>query len=128
VIGLSKLIEILSLPWLINEKVSTKRLVMRLIKWLKKPLKHYLNFLNKERRGYSLLYLLLETELSIPRDIKECIINLDKHYIPSRYPDVFDEGAPADYYTENDSKHCIECAKKILDWVKQFVEGSHREV
>jgi len=49
---------------------------------------------------------------------------LDKHYTPSRYPDVFDEGAPMDYYTFKDARSCIGCAEKILEWVERIVGGS----
>lgn len=86
-----------------------------------KAIKALLNYLNKERRGHSLLYLSSELNVSIPDYIRECVIYLDKHYIPSRYPDVYDEGIPADYYTDKDSKQCIECAKKIVDWVKDHI-------
>lgn len=44
---------------------------------------------------------------------------LDKHYIPSRYPNGFDSGAPLDYYTEEEAKQAIEYAQTIL----KFCEG-----
>ena len=33
---------------------------------------------------------------------------LDKHYIPTRYPNGFDSGAPTDYYTEAEARHALE--------------------
>jgi HEPN domain-containing protein len=89
-----------------------------------KALKALLNFLGKERRGHSLLFLARETEIEVPNDIEECILLLDKHYIPSRYPDVYAEGAPADYYTQKDAKECISCAEKVLSWVKSLIRGA----
>lgn len=86
-----------------------------------KAIKALLNYLNKERRGHSLLYLSSELNVHIPDDIRECVIYLDKHYIPSRYPDVYAEGIPADYYTAKDSKQCRECAEKIVNWVKSHI-------
>lgn len=86
-----------------------------------KAIKALLNYLNKERRGHSLLYLSSELSINIPDDVRECIIYLDKHYIPSRYPDVYDEGIPADYYTAKDSRECIKCAEKIVNWVKSYI-------
>jgi len=69
-----------------------------------------------ERRGNSLLKL---SEL-IPsyEEVKECLIFLDKQYISSRYPNSYAEGAPYEYYTRKDGEECINCAKKILNWVK----------
>lgn len=86
-----------------------------------KAIKALLNYYGKERRGHSLVYLLAELGVHIPVEIKECAIYLDKHYIPSRYPDVFAEGTPADYYTLEDSKRCLGCAEKVLNWVKSIV-------
>lgn len=86
-----------------------------------KAIKALLNYLNKERRGHSLLYLSSELGIHVPDDVKECAMYLDRHYIPSRYPDVYDEGIPADYYTAKDSRECIRCAENIVSWVKGHI-------
>jgi Uncharacterized conserved protein related to C-terminal domain of eukaryotic chaperone, SACSIN len=85
-----------------------------------KALKGLLNLLHKERRGHSLAFIASELGIDVPEEIKECALMLDKHYIPTRYPDVFDEGAPMDYYTRGDAEKCISCAEKILEWVEEF--------
>lgn len=41
---------------------------------------------------------------------------LDRHYIPSRYPNGFPEGAPVDFYTQEDAKSAIQRAEAILEW------------
>jgi len=90
-----------------------------------KALKALLNFLGLEKRGHSLLFLAKyaqENGVEIPDDIMNCILELDKHYIPSRYPDVFDEGAPVDYYTIKDAERCLECGKRIVEWISGVVE------
>jgi len=86
-----------------------------------KAIKALLSFFNKERRGHSLLYLSHELGIEASEEVKECVLLLDKHYIPSRYPNAYDEGAPADYYTAKDANECIKCAEKILNWVKSVV-------
>ncbi|QGA53756.1 HEPN domain-containing protein [Sulfolobus sp. E5-1-F] len=86
-----------------------------------KSVKGLLNFLHKEERGHSITLLLRSTYISVPDDIISCAQELDKHYIPSRYPDAYAEGAPADYYNKSDAERCISCAKKILSWVKSIV-------
>lgn len=39
---------------------------------------------------------------------------LDRSYIPTRYPNGFDDGIPADYYTAEDCRIAIGCAEAIL--------------
>lgn len=93
-----------------------------------KALKGLLNYLHKERRGHSLLFLALEAGLEIPEEVRQCLLNLDKYYIPSRYPIVYDEGAPQDYYTKSDAEECISCTRRIIEWVLDHVKQSHREI
>ena len=39
---------------------------------------------------------------------------LDREYIPSRYPDSFPSGIPAEYYSKEDVEKCIRYAESIL--------------
>jgi hypothetical protein len=39
---------------------------------------------------------------------------LDKYYIPARYPNGFDTGAPMEYFTEKEAKEAVEYADKII--------------
>jgi len=90
-----------------------------------KAIKALLNHFGYEKRGHSLLYLvksIVENGVNVPEDIMNCILELDKHYIPSRYPDVFDEGSPMDYYSVNDGERCLNCARKIVEWVNKFIK------
>ncbi len=92
-----------------------------------KAMKGLLNLLNRERRGHSISFLALESGLKVPEEVLKCLKYLDKHYIPTRYPDVYDEGAPCDYYTREDADKCLECAKKVMEWVienAQRIRGS----
>ncbi len=71
--------------------------------------------------GYSLPNLLNRlTELGIGYDasIKEACMRLNKYYIPTRYPDVWSEGAPEDYYTESEAREAIKYAEDIIKWVE----------
>jgi len=86
-----------------------------------KAVKALLNYFHKEVRGHSLVFLIQAIEIKTPDYVLMCMQELDKQYIPSRYPDVYDTGAPADYYNKFDSERCIECARKIIDWVRGLV-------
>jgi HEPN domain-containing protein len=39
---------------------------------------------------------------------------LDRHYIPTRYPNGFESGAPGDFYTESDAQQAIHDAEAVL--------------
>ena len=88
-----------------------------------KAVKALLNVLHMERRGHSLTMMLRDSGVEAPSDVARCAQYLDKQYIPSRYPNAFDEGAPADYYDRGDAERCVECARRVLEWVRGFVEG-----
>ncbi|BBG22855.1 HEPN domain-containing protein [Sulfuracidifex tepidarius] len=82
-----------------------------------KAVKGLLQFHGMERKGNSVLHLIDNP----PDNIRQCASYLDKQYTPSRYPDVYDEGSPFEYYTEKEADECISCAEKILSWVKREI-------
>ena len=89
-----------------------------------KAIKALLDFYHMEARGHSVTLLLKKLNINVPKEVEDCVQELDKHYIPSRYPDVYDEGAPADYYNERDARECLECGRKVLEWVRGIVRGA----
>ena len=68
--------------------------------------------------GHSVTMLL--TNLPEPHqpgeDLVERAKTLDKHYITTRYPNGFDQGAPMDYYTSAEAERSIEDAQAIIDF------------
>ena len=63
----------------------------------------------------------LPTELKPSMDLVEHAKELDKHYIPSRYPNSHPEGAPMDYYTEAEAKRAVAGAGKILEFCRSKI-------
>ncbi|MBN2489180.1 MAG: HEPN domain-containing protein [Methanosarcinaceae archaeon] len=55
------------------------------------------------------------------KDYDHASMNLDKHYIPPRYPDAFPSGSPYEYYTKEDADKCINYAGLILAEVRNFM-------
>jgi HEPN domain-containing protein len=47
--------------------------------------------------------------------------DLDKFYIPTRYPNGFDTGTPADYYSKKDLEQAIKHAKKIIQFCEDKI-------
>ena len=58
-----------------------------------------------------------EAGIEIPQDILYNCIELSKYYISTRYPDVWSEGSPEDYFTEREASEVISKAEEVLKWV-----------
>jgi HEPN domain-containing protein len=71
--------------------------------------------------GHAITRLLQELghKLTIPEDLFEAARRLDKHYIPTRYPNGFDQGAPRDYYTAGEAQQAIADAERIYNFCQQ---------
>jgi len=48
---------------------------------------------------------------------------LDKHYIPTRYPNGFERGAPVDFYTRAEADRAIAHAEAILEFCRRQISG-----
>jgi len=72
--------------------------------------------------GHSITRLLIVARsegIDVPESIIECAKALDKHYIPTRYPNVWPEGAPHEYYTRLDASNAIKCAEESILWIEK---------
>jgi HEPN domain-containing protein len=89
-----------------------------------KAVKAVFLFLHGESWGHSVFALLktLNEKKEVSERLIEAAKSLDKHYIPTRYPNGFDSGMPGDYYTKKDAQEAIENARKIIE----FCEGCVR--
>ncbi|MFQ5601146.1 MAG: HEPN domain-containing protein [Candidatus Krumholzibacteriia bacterium] len=47
---------------------------------------------------------------------------LDKHYIPTRYPNGFEQGAPVDFYTRAEAERAIALAEEILGFCRGQID------
>jgi len=73
--------------------------------------------------GHSITALLklISEKVEIPKEIIESAQLLDSYYIPTRYPNGFVSGKPADYYNEKMAKEAINAAGKILEFCKDYI-------
>ena len=73
--------------------------------------------------GHSVTRMLqdLPADLKPREDIILLAKELDKHYIPSRYPNFHPEGAPMDYYTEPDASRAVEGAGRIIEYCRSKI-------
>jgi HEPN domain-containing protein len=77
--------------------------------------------LGGEGWGHSITRLLkdMSLKLAVSEQLIMAAQRLDKHYIPTRYPNGFDMGAPQDYYTAEEARQAIEDAQRIYDFCEQ---------
>ncbi len=61
-----------------------------------------------------------------PEELVVCAKTLDKHYIPTRYPNGLDAGAPTDFYTSKDSDDAIACAERLIGFARGQAEQRSR--
>ena len=75
--------------------------------------------------GHSVTMLLtnLPETCHPPETLVERAKALDKHYIPTRYPNGFEQGAPMDYYTRAEAERSIEDAQAIFHFCKDILVG-----
>ena len=64
--------------------------------------------------GHSVVSLLQAAVETMPEGIAHCARELDKVYIPTRYPDVYDAGSPHEYFDHRDASAHVECAAAII--------------
>ncbi|MDE0218481.1 MAG: HEPN domain-containing protein [Spirochaetaceae bacterium] len=86
-----------------------------------KALKAALQKLGAEAWGHSIVDLLrtLREQVDVPDELHASAVNLDRYYIPARYPNGWAAGSPADYFTEEDANAAIGHSQAIL----RFCEG-----
>ena len=87
-----------------------------------KAVKALLYYVNEVPWGHSVRVLLDRYFRKIGRDPDEELMRLarelDRHYIPSRYPNAYPAGTPHEAYDAYTSRSAIEAARRIVDFVK----------
>lgn len=81
--------------------------------------------LHGEGWGHSVYALLraLVDKVEVPLNLLESAKVLDKHYIPTRYPNGFERGIPADYYTKKEAQEAIGNAREIIEFCQGVLRG-----
>jgi HEPN domain-containing protein len=75
--------------------------------------------------GHSISELLLTARMEgvdVTDDHIRCGRILDRYYIPTRYPNAFERGAPHQYFLEEDAREAIELAEEIIEFVRREAE------
>ena len=88
-----------------------------------KAMKALAGRLGGEAWGHSLLAMASELTAVVPEinSLREAAVRLDRYYIPTRYPNGFDAGAPLDYFLASDSREAIDHAAQVVEFVRDRV-------
>lgn len=82
--------------------------------------KALLRGLGKEAIGHSVLKLIAklgETGCIIGEELKGRARSVDKHYIPTRYPNAYAEGSPFEFYDRKTAEEAIDNASEIIKFI-----------
>jgi HEPN domain-containing protein len=66
----------------------------------------------------------LPAGLSVPSEVRDAARRLDKHYIPSRYPNGFASGFPGQLYTPGEAAGAIADASRLIDFCRGHLPRS----
>ena len=72
-------------------------------------------------RSISRMLMHLPNNYKPPENLINKAKELDRHYIPTRYPNFHPEGAPMDYYTQEDARRAIEYAEEIVEFCRNKI-------
>lgn len=91
-----------------------------------KAAKALLFSINEAAFGHSIRQLLERyfkaVNLEPDKDLLRCARELDRHYIPSRYPNAHPAGTPHEAYDEDTSKDALIAAENIIGYVRGVLE------
>ncbi|MBI4421929.1 MAG: HEPN domain-containing protein [Gemmatimonadetes bacterium] len=88
-----------------------------------KATKALVDALNGEARGHAIVAIAasLPDRVRFSDELLDAARRLDRLYIPTRYPNGFDRGAPRDYFTAADSRQAMADAETILEFCARHV-------
>ncbi len=84
-----------------------------------KAIKAVYLFHNTEAWGHSVANLLKglkDISIEVPENLMENGAKLDRFYIPTRYANSFETGAPNEYFFKTDAEEAIKYAEEIINY------------
>jgi HEPN domain-containing protein len=88
-----------------------------------KALKALYQSLGGESFGHSILKMVkdLPAHIKTTKSLLKKAADLDKFYIPTRYPNGFDSGAPMDYFEKSDAEDAVSDSAEIIAYAKSKI-------
>lgn len=74
--------------------------------------------------GHNLNFLLqaVESYVNVSDQLRRACAHLNRYYIPTRYPNAFDRGAPVDQFFEEDAREALKEAEEVVDFAQGIIE------
>ena len=93
-----------------------------------KAVKAVFQKLGAEAWGHSVADLLLELKgkHAVPQELIDLALELDKAYIPTRYPNAHPSGSPKTRYTRAEAERLIGHAQKIIEFCESLLSALER--
>jgi HEPN domain-containing protein len=89
-----------------------------------KAVKSLWMFQGRDVWGHSITPMLRQLENPlVPLELVEKAQLLDAYYIPTRYPNGFSEGKPADYFSLRKAQEAVEAARAIIQFCEDNISG-----
>ena len=91
-----------------------------------KSIKAILNHLQSDTLGHNLNTLIQEVEqhLQVDQAVINACIRLNRFYIPTRYPDAFASGVPAEQYFDQDANQAVQDAEEVIRFARTIIEST----
>ena len=83
-----------------------------------------LNHIQCGALGHNLNTLIQEIEqhLQVDKAVVDACIRLNRLYIPTRYPDAFASGVPAEQYFDQDANQAVQDAEEVLRFARTIIQ------
>jgi HEPN domain-containing protein len=90
-----------------------------------KAVKAVFQKMGAEASGHSVADLLQELakQHQVPDELLDGALELDKAYIPTRYPNAHPSGSPRSRYTKGEARRLIDHAEKIIRFCKGLLSN-----
>ncbi len=75
--------------------------------------------------GHGLVDLLqgLRDRVPVTDEVQRCARLLDRHYIPTRYPNAWPQGSPGSHHTREEAERAVGCAEAVLRFCHGLLAG-----
>ncbi|MCS7235148.1 MAG: HEPN domain-containing protein [Armatimonadota bacterium] len=90
-----------------------------------RALKAVCEHLRTPQTGHNLNLLLqaVADHVPIPDVVREGCARLNRHYVPTRYPNAFDRGVPAEQFFEADARQALRDAEEVVHFAQTTLGG-----
>jgi HEPN domain-containing protein len=107
----------------LRRRTSRNGRLSRLIQAAENAIEALFQHLHLEAWGHALTELLqnLPDQSKPAPGLVDLARELDKHYIPIRYPNGFERGAPVDYYTRKEADTAVTNAEAIVEFCRNKI-------